>query len=202
VIAILLIYFAVQVPIQFASANERAVMAQQLIQNLSEQSSSILSNQNNSLSEREDNLVRLLEKNFDLESISKFVVGPKWETLSNAQKNIFTELFSDFYLRAYGSQLGGYPGDRLEIISAKDRGRKDSFVMTRLERRKRKPVILRWRVREIDGELLITDLFIGQTSVALSHREHFDKVMKDEGIAGLITLLTIRAERLPAQPHY
>lgn len=183
-----------------AIAGDRSDRSKRLILSMSDQATTILSSSEDTLSEREAQLGRAIEEGFNFDVISEFVVGADWQTLSISQKTKFIELFSDFYLQAYGSQLGGYPGDSLKIVSSVEKGRRDSFIVTRLDRHNRNPVTVRWRLRDIEGKPYIIDLVIDDISVALSHREHFDAVIRDEGIAGVITLLTIRAERLSAQP--
>ncbi|USG59512.1 ABC transporter substrate-binding protein [Sneathiella marina] len=192
----------VQVSTVVAIAGDRSDRAEQLILDLSEQAKLILSTTEDTLSEREIHFVKAIEGDFRFDVISEIVIGPTWQTLSSTQRNLFIDLFSDFYLQAYGSQLGGYPGDRFDILSSSENGSRDSFVKTKLNRPKRTSVTLLWRVREFEGKPYIIDLVIDDISVALSHREHFDGVLKDDGIEGVITLLTIRAERLSAQPLY
>jgi phospholipid transport system substrate-binding protein len=192
--------FLVQVSLMTATAGDRSDRAERLILNLSEQAKSILSTTEDTLFERETRLVKAIEEDFNFKVISEFVIGPGWQSLSSSEQRIFIELFSDFYLQAYGSQLGGYPGDSFKIVSSVEKGSRDSFVVAKLVRPKRIPVTLRWRIREFEGKPNVIDIVIDDISVALSHREHFDGVIKDDGIEGVITLLTIRAERLSAQP--
>ncbi|MEH6524948.1 MAG: ABC transporter substrate-binding protein [Sneathiella sp.] len=192
----------VQTSAMTAAAGDRSDRAERLILELSEQAKAILSSPDDSLSEREARLARTIEDKFNFEVISEFVVGPKWQTLSKARQSVFIKLFSDFFLQAYGSQLGGYPGDKFKIESSAEKGTRDSFIRAQLLRPKRSPVTLRWRIREYDGKPYVIDIMIDDISVALSHREHFDGVIKDDGVDGVITLLAIRAERLSAQPLY
>lgn len=182
-----------------ATAGDRSDRAERLILNLSEQAKFILSTTGDALSERETQLVKAIEEDFNFKVISEFVIGPDWQSLSSSQQRIFIELFSDFYLQAYGNQLGGYPGDSFNIVSSVEKGSRDSFIVAKLVRPKRTPVTLRWRIREFEGKPYVIDIVIDNISVALSHREHFDAVIRDDGIEGVITLLTIRAERLSAQ---
>ncbi|MEH6548122.1 MAG: ABC transporter substrate-binding protein [Sneathiella sp.] len=192
----------VQASAMTATAGDRSDRAERFILDLSEQAKAILSSPDDSLSEREARLARTIEDKFNFEVISEFVVGPKWKTLSKARQSVFIKLFSDFFLQAYNSQLGGYPGDKFVIVSSAEKGSRDSFIMAKLLRPKRSPVTLRWRIREYAEKPYVIDIVIDDISVALSHREHFDGVIKDDGIDGVITLLTIRAERLSAQPLY
>lgn len=181
-------------------AEERHDRARALISGLAGNAKTILSIEDKSLEEREQHLIEAIGNEFQIPFISKFVVGPGWDSLSDQQQAEFLDLFEDFFLRAYSSQLGGYPEEELVIISSAKKGSKDSFVLTKLQRPERQTVTIRWRIREFQDKPQIIDLWIDGTSVALTHREGFHRVLSNDGIDGLIKLLKIRAERLSAQP--
>ncbi len=181
-------------------AEDRSDRARALISDLAGNAKSILSLPEKTLDEREQHLIEAIGSEFHIPFISQFVVGPGWESLSDQQRADFLELFEDFFLRAYSSQLGGYADEKLVIVSAIKKGSKDSFVQTKLHRPERQTVKIRWRIREFQNKPQIIDLWIDGTSVALTHREGFHRVLSNDGIDGLINLLKIRAERLSAQP--
>lgn len=181
-------------------AEDRSHRAERLVSTLKLDAHKILSEPDKSLDERETHLAEAIRNRFHIAFIGEFVVGPTWDNLSDAQQSEFLELFGDFFLRAYSGQLGGYAEDELVIVSAAKKGSKDSFVVTTLSRPKRQTSTVRWRIREFDEKPLVIDILIDGTSVALDHRAGFHRVLENDGIDGLITLLKIRAERLSAQP--
>ena len=165
---------------------------------MEERAKSILSQKGKSIAARENQLIQAIARNFYFTLIGELVIGPEWEGLPQDQRREFLDLFKDFFLHAYGSQLGGYPGDEFTVLSSEAKGEKDSFVATRLTRPNRQPVLIVWRFREVLGNPLIIDMTINGTSVALNHREGFHNVLANDGMPGLITLFKIRAERLSA----
>ena len=179
-----------------ATAGERATRAEAIIIKLSQQAQEILSQTDTPLRTRETHLAALIGRHFHFTLISELVVGPEWADLPQHQRREFLNLFRDFYLYSYGSQLGGYPDDEFTILEVQEKGSRDTFVTTRLIRPKREPVLVDWRLREVLGSPLIIDILINGTSVAISHREGFNTVLASEGIGGLITLFQIRAERI------
>lgn len=182
-----------------AVAGERATRAEAVILDLSRQARDILSQTDKPLRARENQLATSIGRHFHFTLISELVVGPKWENIPQHQRQEFLNLFRDFYLYSYGSQLGGYPDDDFTILAVEEKGARDTFVTTRLIRPKRDPVVVDWRLREVLGSPLIIDILINGTSVAISHREGFNQVLSSDGIDGLITLFQIRAERLNAE---
>lgn len=182
-----------------AVAAERATRAEAVILDLSRQARDILSQTDKPIRARESQLATSIGRHFHFTLISELVVGPDWADLPQHQRQEFLNLFRDFYLLSYGSQLGGYPDDDFTILTVEEKGARDAFVTTRLIRPKRDPVVVDWRLREVLGSPLIIDILINGTSVAISHREGFQPVLSSDGIEGLITLFQIRAERLNAE---
>ncbi|MAZ02135.1 MAG: hypothetical protein CMN56_03260 [Sneathiella sp.] len=182
-----------------AQTDNRGARAEAAILAISEKAKSILSQRSKPLAEREKLLVATIGRNFHFTLIAELVIGPSWEKLPHDQRQEFLDLFRDFFLSSYGSQLGGYPDDRFVIQSVAEKGARDSFVRTTLTRPKRETITLDWRLREVLGRPLIIDLLINGTSVAISHRESFNLVLSSDGMEGLLTLFKIRAERLNAE---
>ncbi|WP_161314967.1 ABC transporter substrate-binding protein [Sneathiella litorea] len=180
-------------------AGERAKRAESVIVNLSRQATEILSQTDKPLNSRETQLAATIGRHFHFTLIAELVVGPKWEGIPQHERQEFLNLFRDFYLDSYGSQLGGYPDDEFTILSVQEKGSRDVFVKARLIRAQREAVVVDWRLREVLGRSLIIDILINGASVAFSHRENFHPVLSNDGIGGLITLFKIRAERLKAE---
>ncbi|MCF8467344.1 MAG: ABC transporter substrate-binding protein [Sneathiella sp.] len=195
---VLFLSHAASGPAFAANHMERAERARATLDAMEEQARSILSEKGKSIAARENRLIQAIGKNFYFTLIGELVVGPEWAGLPQEQRREFLDLFKDFFLQAYGSQLGGYPGDKFVVLSSEAKGSNDSFVATKLIRPNRQPVLIVWRFREILGNPLIIDMTINGTSVALSHREGFHNVLQNDGMPGLITLFKIRAERLSA----
>ena len=180
-------------------ADNRGARAEAAILSISEKAKSILSQPGKPLAERERHLIATIGRNFHFTLIAELVIGPGWEKLPHDQRQEFLDLFRDFFLSSYGSQLGGYPDDEFVILSVAEKGSRDAFVRTTLTRPKREKITLDWRIREVLGRPLIIDLLINGTSVAISHRESFNQVIASDGMEGLITLFKIRAERLDTE---
>ena len=193
------IFFMLTAGAMAAMTDDRGPRAQAVILELSENARRILSQTDKPLQSREKELTATIGPHFHFTLMSELVIGPGWTDLPQPQRQEFLNLFRDFYLHSYGRQFGGYPGDEFTILSVKEKGSRDAFVTTRLIRPKRDAVRVDWRLREVLGKPLIIDILINGTSVAISHREGFQPILAGEGIAGLITLFQIRAERLNAE---
>jgi len=182
-----------------AETNAEIMQARELIQSLVEKAPAILSPSKKSLENREYILQKELGRHIDFPLMASVVMGSYWKTMTSDQKSEYFDLFSDFFLKAYTPLLGGYPGDTLDLRFSRKSGRRDVFVRTQLKRQSRKTVVSDWRMRKIGDKFRIIDLNISGVSVVISHRESFHKHLEKKGVDGLLKLLRIRAERLPAQ---
>lgn len=173
--------------------------AKRFISDITENASFILMPDEQMLEEREKEFHSFLKQNFDFSFISALVMGNYWNQMSDEQRSEFIGLFSDFFLKSYASQFGGYPGEKSVIRQVQRNSTTDAFVKLSLYRPKRKPANSEWRIREFAGIPRIIDLKVSGVSVVISHKKGFHRHMERKGVEGLLTLLRIRAERLSAQ---
>ncbi|MEH6402997.1 MAG: ABC transporter substrate-binding protein [Sneathiella sp.] len=196
---LLLLGFLLWPATSHAEPDNHITQAHDLIQSLVDRAPVILRPSNKSLENREQVLQKELGQHIDFALMASVVMGRYWKTMEAAQKNDFFDLFSDFFLNSYTPLLGGYPGDKLEVRYSRNNGSQDVFVRTQLMRQNRKTIVSDWRMRKTGNKLRIIDLNVSGISVIVSHRESFHQHLDKKGVDGLLKLLQIRAERLPAQ---
>jgi phospholipid transport system substrate-binding protein len=62
---------------------------------------------------------RALREDFDLSSISRFVLGPYWRNASEEQRQEFKALSEDHLVRFYGQRFAQYNGESLRVIGSR-----------------------------------------------------------------------------------
>src|SRR5579885_2310230 len=76
--------------------------------------------------ELEKRFKALLDKNFDMARISRFVLGRYWVTASDKEKQDFQNLFEAYVVRAYSIRFSEYYGETVKVpgqeSDAPDRG--------------------------------------------------------------------------------
>jgi len=145
--------------------------------------------------EREQEFRKIVRKGFALQSIGKFVVGRYWRKMTPDQQSEYQELFSEWLLKAYANRLGGYQGQKLEIVKSieTDSRYKDVIVSTQVVRANGQPPInADWRVRKFGDDYKIIDLSVEGASMVGTQRKEFESVIKKVGVAGLIENLRSR----------
>lgn len=138
------------------------------------------------LDKRESDFRRLFLKAFDVNSISRFVVGNSWKTASDAERNEYRQLFEDYVVAAYTARLSAYSGEQFQVkdeIAAGD----DIVVNTLIMRPSGPATRVEWRVRNSGEGPRIVDVVVEGVSMAITQRSEFTSVMQQGG-KGLASL--------------
>lgn len=149
-------------------------------------------------SQREAGFRRLLERNFDLKRIGRFVLGKHWRRASRDERAEFHRLFDDFVIATYAARLGPYSGETLEVGTVRGAGERGVTVTSRILRPQGEPIRLDWRLRRIgSGGWQIVDIVVEGVSLALTQRSEFDSVIRRSGgtIDGLLQVLRDKTNR-------
>lgn len=170
----------------------------QFIQTLGNRAIEILSSPNNSIEVQEGRLREILREDFAIEIIGRFVAGKYWREMTVDQKLNYQKLFSEWVLKTYSIRLGGYSGETLRVINTTDAGKSDNIVHTRIEKAEGGGIKTNWRVRELNGQYKIIDVYIEGVSMAVTQRSEFGAVLQRRGADGLIDLLRTRLSELSA----
>jgi len=70
-----------------------------------------------SKSQRNDEIINILEPTFDFELMAKLSLGKKWKTISSEDKKRFIELYVERMKDSYSSKVDGYGGEKVEITN-------------------------------------------------------------------------------------
>lgn len=151
------------------------------------------------LEQREANVQSLLAQSFALDRIGRFVLGKTWKKATQAQQAEYLNLFSRYVLATYSRRLGGYTGERFEVVKAEPVGKKDAVVFTNITRPSAPPLTCGWRVRRIDNRYVILDVIVEGISMVSAQRSEFSSVVKSQGLDGLINNLRIQVTKFSAQ---
>ncbi len=167
-----------------------AADAQKFIDDLGESTVKSLSSADLSDAERDSRFRTLLETQFDLPGISKFVLARYWRLASDAERTDFQRLFETLLVQAYAQKFAEYAGERFKVSSslANDDG---SITVNSLINRPNGDVVrLDWRVAD-EGGLKISDLVVDGISLRTTYRSDVASVIQNNGgnVAGLIGAL-------------
>ena len=140
-------------------------------------------------SERKDAIRSLIRVGFDLDVISRIVLGKFWNRAKAVQRAEFKDLFNDYLVNSFANHLNRI--DALTVV-ASNRVAGDDFLVRTSINRVSDTANAVWRVRAWDGEYRIIDVMIDGISLALTHRSEFASVIQRDGFERLLQILRKR----------
>ena len=151
-----------------------------------------LTNQSTSQEEKEIKFGELFDKNFDVPSISRFVLGKYWKQASIDQKKKFIKSFRNYIVKTYSSRFNEYTGEQLKLLNTENESNPRIFLVhTALERQDAPMIKVDWRIGKKKDRFVILDIIIEGISLAITQRSEFVSVIdQNEGnIDQLISML-------------
>lgn len=167
------------------------------VQRLGDQATRVVSDATLLRSERRAALSQMLEDYFDLDLISRAVLGRHWRNATPEQRRSYRGVFKAYVLATYGRRLEGYAGETLEVGRARDEGRKGMLVSSRMHRPQGSPIAVAWRLRPDNGSWRVYDMVVEGVSMIMTHRGEFDAVIRQSGsLEGLLEKLQTMTARM------
>ena len=151
-----------------------------------------LTSQSISQQEKELQFGQLFDKNFDVPSISRFVLGKYWKQASTDQKKKFIKTFRNYVVKTYSSRFNEYSGEQLQLLNTENESNPNIFLVhTALERQDAPIIKVDWRIGKKKDRFVILDIIIEGISLAITQRSEFVSVIdQNEGnIDQLISML-------------
>ena len=142
--------------------------------------------------EKEKRFGKLFDENFDVPSISRFVLGKYWKSATTNQKKVFFVTFRNYMVKTYSSRFNEYSGEKLSLLNYENEPNPKLFVVhTALNRQNDPPIKVDWRVGLKKDRYVILDIIIEGISLAVTQRSEFISVIdhNDGNLDNLIKLL-------------
>ena len=175
---------------RLGQAADAPAEAQKFIDDLGETTVRSLTASNLSEAERDSRFRSLIESQFDLPGISKFVLARHWRGASDAERADFQRLFETLLVQAYAQKFAEYAGERFKVSSSLANDDGSVTVNSLINRPNGDVVRLDWRVADAGG-LKISDLTVDGISLRTTYRSDVASVIQNNGgnVAGLIGAL-------------
>jgi phospholipid transport system substrate-binding protein len=167
--------------------------ARALIEEVSAEVLTILSDQSRGDRQKFDALVVLLNEPIDLDLVGRLILGRYWRTADDGRRQQYLELFREYALANLASKLHLYQGQSFEVTGAKVVSDKDALVTSRILSDGEPPLQVDWRLRQRnDGGLVTIDLIVEGVSLIVTLRSEFASVIERLGFDGLLAELRQR----------
>ena len=136
----------------------------------------------------------LLDANFDVPRISRFVLGRYWNSANDADKQKFLSLFETYVVRAYSNRFSDYSGETVKVTGSHSQG---EFVIVSsqiVQTNGAPPIRVDWFVHQDGSDFRITDVSVDGVSMVLTEKQQFAAVMERDGkgVTGLNDVLAAK----------
>ncbi|WP_366556098.1 MlaC/ttg2D family ABC transporter substrate-binding protein [Aquibaculum sediminis] len=162
-----------------------------------------LSDESVPFEEREAEFKAMLDEGFDLEAISRFIIARQWRGAAEEDRQAFISVFKDYLSQRFLPLFEAYSGESFATNGVRpDSENEDlSWVRISFQAPNGQPVNTDWRLRRVNGGYKILDVRAEGASLALTLREEYASVMRQEGgLAGLVTRLEEQVARGAFRP--
>ncbi len=183
-----------------ANTNQNSdLTAQTFIEGLAEEAVAALTAKDVTRDQRIQRFRQLLQDNFDVPVIGKWVLGRYWRSASDAEKEEYLKLFEEYVVVTYVERFDQYSGEQIEVVKTVSDPGKDSLVYSEIKRPTGgEPIRVNWRVRNKSDIYKIIDVFVEGISMSQSQRKEFTSVIRSNGgkVSGLIEVLRNKLDSL------
>jgi len=132
---------------------------------------------------------------FAVPVIGRFVLGQYWRRATDAERQEYLKVFTDYVVQTYANRFSGASGVTFKVGSAKDLNANEALVPSDIVRPGgQPPVAVQWRVKQVDRGYKIVDVIVDGVSMLISQRDEFASIISRSGgkVAGLIEALRER----------
>jgi len=166
-----------------AQADEISNGARVFIDFMTEEAITTLTGRDITQEERYRRFRILMNKNFSITGIAKFVLGRHLRKASKAEKTEYLSLYEDLMVAIYADRFAKYSGQRLLVKKAIRRGKKDVIVYTTMVKAGNgaKPLKVNWRVRPKGETFTIIDVMVEGISMIMTQKSEFSSFIKSSG---------------------
>ncbi len=117
----------------------------------------------------------------DIRGIGFYTLGKFRKNLSDEQKQKYSELFKEYFLKSFSSRLAEYSNPKIDVQSQEKLSDTYTIVSSILVATSERPEVkIQWRVYTKDPDKpLIRDLIIEGLSLARTQKEEFNSIIQN-----------------------
>ena len=163
----------------FSSLNiSYSIEADVFVQSTVNRASSILSD-NSSKDQKIAELKKIAKETVDIEGIGFYTLGPIRKQLNDEQKQKYSELFEQYFLKSFSSRLAEYTNPEIDVYNKEVLSENYTIVNSLLKGTSERPEVkIDWRIYTKNSQNpLIRDLIIEGLSLARTQKEEFTSIL-------------------------
>ena len=141
-------------------------------------------------------LAPVVDRVFDVSSMTRLAIGPTWATLSLARQQQLIDAFRHYIAATYADRFDSYSGQQLQVTGERPYNA-DVIVQTKIVKSDGDTTTLDYLMRQNQGSWQISDVFLdGTISQVAIQRSEFHSILRREGVDGLVMALNRKVDLL------
>lgn len=164
-----------------ASQTNELAMAKTFIQSMGDDVISYISDSNKTSEEKRQKLQEVLNKNFDLNTISRFAIGHYWNDLNDLQKAQYKKLYEEKIVSVYADKFSNYSGQTFATSDARKTGSSDYTIDSKITTTEGTEIPVSWQLRNKGGDFKIIDVAIEGVSMIVTQKSDFSSAIQRNG---------------------
>jgi len=180
-------------------AQSGADSADAFMAKLGDQVIQLIGNQQAPVADRKQKFAALMNQAFDVDGISRFVLGRYYRTASDSERQQFEQVFDKYMIDVYWGHFNQYTGQRFVVTKKTPDGADTTLVTSQIiQPNGQQPVNVVWRVVNRGGKYQISDVSIEGVSELVSYRDEFSSAISQNGgsVSALINQLKQKDQQL------
>ena len=169
------------------AGNAAAQTPGQQVQETIQRVTAIVGSSTGGESERRDAVKRLLSPCFDWNEMARQTLGKNWPS-APAKQDEFVVTFTEFVGNAYIGQIGSYKDEKI-IYLGERRESNRAQVDTKVVPTKGDPLLVNYKLHQVDGEWKIFDVVIADISLVQNYRSQFNRILARSSFDDLLRQL-------------
>ena len=127
-----------------------------------------------------DKLKVIAKETVDIRGIGFYTLGKYRKTLNDVQKDKYSELFYEYFLKSFSSRLSEYSNPKIDVQSQEKLNENYTIVSSILVATETRPEVkIQWRIYTKNPEKpMIRDLIIEGLSLARTQKEEFGSIIQ------------------------
>ncbi len=141
-------------------------------------------------------LAPVVDRVFDVPSMTRLAIGPSWASLSPAQQQQLIEAFRHYITATYADRFDSYSGQQLQVTGERPYNA-DVIVQTKIVKSDGDTTTLDYLMRQNQGSWQISDVYLDGTISQLAiQRSEFHSILRRDGVDGLVLALNRKVDSL------
>jgi phospholipid transport system substrate-binding protein len=141
-------------------------------------------------------LAPVVDRVFDVRSMTRLAIGPSWATLPLARQQQLIDAFRHYVAATYADRFDSYSGQQLQVTGERPYNA-DVIIQTKIVKSDGDTTTLDYLMHQNQGSWQISDVYLDGTISQLAiQRSEFYSILRREGVDGLVMALNRKVDLL------